>query len=169
MDATQAEPEEKTTEATEEYASVTDDAEVGDNGDESRSSDDGSAGDVPSQEKRAKDKKKAHKKKKAKKHKKKKKNKHAAEEKQGGSSDSDEYTTDDGADLEAQVAALRRHSKGALRGEDFEKQEPMVEIDGQKRFLRDVILERRQLYRPGYRPYTVAVKGKACPTSNKCV
>ena len=56
--------------------------------------------------------------------------------------------------------AERRKQQREARGEEFEKQEPRLDVGDRKgMLLKDLIMNRRQVFRPGYKPFTVAVKG----------
>ena len=56
--------------------------------------------------------------------------------------------------------AERRKQQREARGEEFEKQEPRLDVGDRKGvLLKDLIMNRRQVFRPGFKPFTVAVKG----------
>ena len=56
--------------------------------------------------------------------------------------------------------AERRKQQREARGEEFEKQEPRLDVGDRKgMLLKDLIMNGRQVFRPGYKPFTVAVKG----------
>jgi hypothetical protein len=62
--------------------------------------------------------------------------------------------------------AERRKQQREARGEEFEKQEPRLDVGDRKgMLLKDLIMNRRQAFRPGFKPFTVAVKGNQVSSS----